>query len=162
MATSSKWRGVCTAVRVTKRNIKTITTVKTTAGFTGGSKLSRAVTSEMHDALEEATNERKGTERMTGKPVIAVADDDDGTKQLSVVYRAPKKKKDTSEIYEYVSKDELIESITGTEECTQLHLASFDPHIYFLIHHHFEGDVETGMQELGILQKKRTRKKVKK
>ena len=96
-----------------------------TAGFTGKSKLARSVGHAIGNALSEAALEREGTNRMSGKPRFEVDQD-----SLRVFYKPPKARKETEETYRLASKEELIESLKGTEPTTELELATYDPHIY--------------------------------
>lgn len=145
----SSWRGVITNVRVTKKKTRVVETVSQSAGMVGGSKLARAAATEMSDALEQAAMERRGAERMSSKPTFNV----DGTEMI-VTYRP--KRKDVTEVYDFVSKEQLIKDVSGTDECLEIDLATYEPHIYYLIRYHFD-NVESGMDELGIRQKRRRR-----
>lgn len=125
------------------------------AGMLGKSKFARAVNASIGDALKQAACERMGTERMQSHTEYVVKDD-----TLSVIIKMGRKKP-VEETYQYLTKEQLGEYLSGTEQTTALELASHDPHVYFLLRHHYGGDaeaVETGMREIGILQTKRRRR----
>lgn len=124
-------------------------------GMKGRGKLARAVSNAVSDAFAEAILEREGADRLGSKTTFQIESDD----TLVVTRTISKKKKPVVERYPLVDKDQLLEDVRGTECCTELHLATYDPHIFHLFQYHYNGQVDEGMDAAGILQKKRIRRR---
>lgn len=120
------------------------------AGFVGGGKLAKSVARGMADALEDLELQTAGSQRMmVGKKVDFEIQDS----CFSVSYKPKGKRKKIVENYkDYLSKEELIDSIQEAGDWDVLDLASYEPRFYWLIHHHFEGKVEN---ELNNKKKKK-------
>jgi Zinc finger, C3HC4 type (RING finger) len=129
-------------------------TVAKNSGYKGTSKLARSVNREIGNALMQVQMETFGANRQMSKPTFVVTDGD----VLTVSYKPQGKRKAIQEVYQLISKEDLLNDITGTEKTTTLDLAIYDPHIYYLIYYHYNGDMDTGMREAGILFEKRGRK----
>lgn len=122
-----------------------------TAGYVDRSRLARSIASTFGDALQQAVVEREGTERMAREYALERVGDD----ELVVRYkRTPRSKTLERESYEYFDKEALRELEGAT---TELDVATYDPHVFFLLKYHYDGDVEAGLRDVGLLQSKRRR-----
>ena len=132
------------------------------AGFVGGSKLARSVARTMGDALEEAEMQTAGGQRvMVGKraTVERQAHDDDTT-TFVVSYKPKGKRKPVVETYKnYRNAEELATDVADADAWSVLDLATYEPRFYWLVHHHYQGDVEDGMRQLGILAESKRRRR---
>ena len=126
------------------------------AAFAGTSKLARSVNREIGDALIEAQMITQGTDRMGAKKITYSITDGD---VFQVTYTPRKKRKSITETYQFVSKDVLISDMDGTEKTTVFDVSVYEPHLYFLFHYHYDGDVEGGMKEANLLETKRRRRR---
>ena len=130
--------------------------VSKNASFCGASKLAKSIGRAFGDYLIDAQMTTQGTTRVSASKISCSVSDGD---VLSVQYTPFKGRKIINETYQLVSLEELIAGVADEEETTVLDLASYDPHKYWLFHYHYDGEVEDGMKQAGILQTKRRRRR---
>lgn len=129
---------------------------KTQKGATmkGKSKLARTIKAAVGDALQEARMQDEGSKRVMSlsRTTYALTDGD----VLTVTYKPKGARKPIQEVYQYAAKEELEEALKGGEPTSAMELATYDPQLFYLTHYHY-GGVDEGLQELGLVAKRRRR-----
>lgn len=135
-------------------------TVKSNAAYVGKSKLARSVASAVGSELEQRERETRGTERVMAKPsTVATARIDDGD-TLAVDYKCGRSKRHES--HPYAEWDEVARELLaalGGDRISVVDLATHYPEFYWLIYHHRAGRVAAAMEELGIAESNKQRKR---
>jgi hypothetical protein len=104
-----------------------------------------------NNAMTDAVREREGTLRMTAKNIVIVKDD--RTDQITVEYKAGRKRvQETHELYD-LSKAEDFEPLTVLE------LASEYPGYYWSVYYNYDGEVERALSDMGLLQTGRRKRR---
>jgi hypothetical protein len=109
---------------------------------------SRLVSGQTVGALDEAEQERKGTDRYGAGKKATITVSEAG---LQVVFKVGRKQ--VSETYE-----PCLDWKTAVEDpTTPLEMATKNPSLYWHWHYHTDGDVEGELKRSGLLQSKRRR-----
>ena len=145
-------------VRVDRRDymIKIKRPLASNAGMCGKGKFAKAVASYVGNEMALRMAENKGTDRLgAGKKALFKVIDE----TLYITFKTGRRT--LKEQCSLVTHDEVhraIREFVGEDGITALDLATHNPDLYWLLHHHSEGDVEEELGGLGCLKSNRRRK----
>jgi hypothetical protein len=131
------------------------------AGWTGNGEVGRGIKREMGNAMQDALDERAGTERYSAGKTVSFADDDDDL-TFTVTYKPNGRgREERTEAYPLLTIDACMDAIRETDEkkTTPLELAIHRPDLYWTLRHHLGNNIESELAALGLLQSKRRRRK---
>jgi len=129
--------------------------VGSNAGYLGNSAFAQGVRQIFADSFAQAQAEREGTDRVMARSVEF--EDDEEKNCVQVSYKLKGKKKPVVE--KFSLKEMKFEARAVEEPLTVLELATECPAQYWSWYRKFDGAVEKALQEHGLLQVKRRRRR---
>jgi hypothetical protein len=136
-----------------------VRSAKGATGWKGNNKLAASIKEGISNAMEEAAAMSQGTERMIS--ASKSSSHEITVKERSRYFEVNYKKH--CYFYHYLPLDELKEMVIDMEPMTEHELASWMPQVFWLLVYHVGAShIENTMNEWGILQKGRRRKRARK